>query len=193
MTSEVQPGETPTNPPSETPAETPVVNAAPETGKSVEQQIADMQAALKKANAEAAKYRKAAEALEQADKARADAELSEMERLKKQLDEIKAEADRLRRAELQRQAAEKHKLPASLATRLQGETLEELEADAEELAKTLPKPTTPVSPTNPGANGQPVEETDAQKKARLFGTPTDPFDAAFQRKLGGGVIFRNEE
>ena len=41
-------------------------------------------------------------------------------------------------AELKRQAAKKAGLPDDLAGRLSGGTLEELEADAEELAKAMP-------------------------------------------------------
>lgn len=181
--------ETVTTPATETVTETTTQTPPPATGESAEDRIARMEAALKKANAEAAKYRKAAEAQEQAEQARKNAELSEMEKLKKQLAETAAEAAKLKRAELQRQAAEKHKLPAALATRLQGETLEELDADAEELAKTLPKANPTLPPTNPGAGGAPGE-TDAQKRVRLFGGNVDPFDPEYLRQNGGGVFFK---
>ena len=167
--------------------------APPETGKPVEAQLADMQAALKKANAEAAKFRKQVEAHEQAEQARKDAELSEMDKLKKQLAETEAKARQLERTSLQRQAAEQAKLPAALADRLKGETLEELTADAEALAKTLPKPTAPaVPPTNPGGNGN-TGETDAQRRARLYGSTADLYSPEEAQKHGGGVVFHSKE
>jgi uncharacterized protein (DUF885 family) len=160
--------ETVTEPITETVAEP--TSAMPETGKSVEAQIADMQAALKKANSEAAKYRKQVEAIEQADRARKDAELSEMEKLKQQLADASEKARKLEIESLQRQAAEKAGLPLVLASRLTGATLEELEADAEVLAKTLPKKQPQTGqPTNPGGNAGGSGETDEQRKKRLFG------------------------
>jgi hypothetical protein len=96
---------------------------------------------------------------------------------------------------LQRQAAEKAGLPAILAARLQGATLEELEADAAALAETLPKPqpkTPPTVPaTNPGAAQQ--GETDAQRRARIYGTQINPFDPAIAKESGGGVYFKTKE
>lgn len=144
----------------------------PETGESLDAQIKRMEAALKKANSEAAKYRKQAESFEQAEAKRKEAELSEMEKLQKRLAETEAEANRLKLESLRRQAAEKAGLPAALASRLQGATPEELEADAAALAETLPKSTkTPpnVPPTNPGGNADGKAETDEQKRRRLFG------------------------
>ncbi|MCG3143628.1 MAG: hypothetical protein LC124_00080 [Ignavibacteriales bacterium] len=130
--------------------------------------------------------------LEAEEQKRRDAAKTELE---KALDAQKAaeeKAKQLELKELQRQAAEKHKLPVSLATRLQGETLEELENDAAELVKTLPK-SNPLPPTNPGRNGEPPEEPEAAKKARLFGTAVDPFSTEFMKKLGGGVFFTDKE
>lgn len=183
------------NPPEgETPPEPETKTQPPETGKSVEAQIADMQAALKKANAEAAKFRKQVEAQEQAELARKDAELSEMDKLKKQLAETEAKARKLERETLQRQAAEKAKLPAALASRLQGETLEELEADAEALAKTLPKPTAPtLPPTNPAGAAANNSETDAERRARLYGSSINLYDPAEAVKHGGGVVYNPKE
>jgi hypothetical protein len=183
------------NPEGETPEEQQPEATTPETGESAEARVARMEAALKKANHEAAKYRKQAEAFEQAETKRKEAELSEMEKLQKRLAETEAEANRLRLEGLQRQAAEKAGLPASLAARLQGATLEELEADAAALAETLPKPqpTTPptVPATNPGAAQQ--GETDAQRRARLYGSQVNPFDPTVAKESGGGVFFRTKE
>lgn len=62
-------------------------------------------------------------------------------------------AAKLREAELnawRQQAATEAKLPANLAARLRGETLEDLTTDAQELARLLPKP---VAPNVNGASG----------------------------------------
>lgn len=158
--------ETVTTPATETVTDTTTQTPPPATGESAEERIARMEAALKKANAEAAAHRKKLEAIEKAEQERKDAELTELDKTRKRLAELEAEAAKLKRAELQRQAAEKHKLPAALATRLQGETPEELDADAAELAKTLPK--TILPPTNPGGNGG-GGETDAERRKRLLG------------------------
>lgn len=144
----------------------------PEIGESTEARMMRMEAALKKANHEAAKYRKQAEGFEMAERQRKEAELSEMEKLAQRLAEAEAEANRLKLIELQRQAAEKAGLPPALATRLQGATPEELEADAMALAETLPKSTkTPpnVQATNPGGNATGKGETDAERRRRLLG------------------------
>ncbi|MFA7302062.1 MAG: hypothetical protein WC069_07155 [Candidatus Shapirobacteria bacterium] len=138
----------------------------PETGKSAEDRIKDMETALKKANSEAAKYRKAAEAAEAERKAKEEAELSETDKLRKKAAELEAELNRARVSMLQRDAATKHNLPPELASRLKGETLEELEADAKALAELLPKPQAPhVNPTNPGGGAS--GETPDQKRIRL--------------------------
>lgn len=183
-------------PEGETPEEQQPEAQNPETGESVEVRMARMEAALKKANHEAAKYRKQAETFEQAEAKRKEAELSEMEKLQRRLAETEAEAARLKLEGLQRQAAEKAGLPASLASRLQGATLEELEADAATLAETLPKPTkTPptVPATNPGVNADGRAETDDQRRARIYGSGGNPFDPKDAAKHGGGVIFKPKE
>jgi hypothetical protein len=168
----------------------------PEAGESLEARIARMEAALKKANHEAAKYRKQAETFEQAEAKRKEAELSEMEKLQKRLAETEAEANRLKLESLQRQAAEKAGIPLALAERLKGATLEELEADALALAETLPKSTkTPptVAATNPGANADGKGETDAQRRARMYGSPANVFEPKSAEQHGGGVIFKTKE
>ena len=112
--------------------------------------------------------------------------LSEMDKLKKQLADRESELSQLRLTELKRQAGAKHKLPEALVLRLQGNTLEELEKDAEELSKQLPKTT--ISATNPGlTNGK---ETEEQQRRRLFGgAGKDIFRPANAAQHGGGVFF----
>jgi hypothetical protein len=182
---EVTPGETPTNPtqPTEPQTETVTLSKA---------ELDKMQAALKEANKEAATRRKRLEELETAEAKRKEAELSEVEKLQNALKEATQKAAKLERDTLARTIAEKVGLPSALATRLQGDTPEDMEADAKSLLEAMPKPqpTEPAKPkspgiTNPGANGS-TQETLAQKRARLLDHNVDPFG-------GGGVIFTIKE
>jgi hypothetical protein len=131
--------------------------------------------------------------LEDAEAKRKGAELTELERAKAAQKAAEEKAKKLELKELQRQAGEKFKLPAALVSRLQGETLEDLETDAKALAETLPKPTAPsVPPTNPGGNAG-TGPTDAQRRASLYGGSHNLYDPAEAAKHGGGVIFNSKE
>ena len=166
-----------------------------ETGGSAEERLARMEAAIKKANAEAAKYRKKAQAFEEAEQKRKEAEMSEADKLKARAEKAEAEAALLKHQGLQREIAERVGLPSALALRLHGETAEEMEADAKSLLESLPKAEKPkpsTTATNPGAGHQGAE-TDEQKRARLFGVQVDPFAEDVLRQKGGGVYFIKEE
>ena len=129
-----------------------------------------MAAALKEANKEAAARRKRLDDLEAAEAKRKEDAMSESEKAAKRAAELEARLKAYERTDAQRKAAEKVGLPLNLAIRLMGETPEELEADAKALLETLPKPTKPtpgITPTNPASAS--TQETDAQKKARLYG------------------------
>lgn len=141
-------------------------------------------AALKKANAEAAKYRKAVETAEADKKAKEEAEMTELQKANKRLSELEATLTQRELVDKKRAIAEKVGLPPALAVRLQGTSDEELEQDAKALLGSLPKPApkpSGINPTNPPNPGQ--NETREQKKARLAGTPIDPFGS------GGGIIW----
>lgn len=140
-------------------------------------------------NAELKKKEKELERFQAEEKKRADAELSETERLKKENDEIKAENAKTKADLLRRDVIAETGLPATFADRLKGETKEELLADAQELAKTLPTlKTAPKLPaTNPG-NAQ-TGETDSQKRERLFGKQGNVFDLEAIKEKGGGVVW----
>ena len=143
---------------------------AAETAAVSKAEFDKMAAALKEANKEAAARRKRLDELEQAEAKRKEAEMTESEKATKRAQELEARLKAYERTDAQRKAAEKVGLPSSLAIRLMGETPEELEADAKALLDTLPKPTKPapgINPTNPSSAS--IEETDAQKKARLYG------------------------
>ncbi len=112
---------------------------------------------------------KMAEELSEAEKKRKEAEMTELDRLTKQLEEAQAELKRSKLEVLKQAAAAKHSLPAELATRLQGETAEELDEDAAKLAKLIPKTPAPrVGPTNPGGQSGETETYEAKRK-RLLG------------------------
>jgi hypothetical protein len=81
-------------------------------------------------------------------------------------------------------------LPAALADRLKGSTKEELVNDAKELLKLLPKTKTNQSVTNP--SGASIEETDAQRRERLFGKQGNPFDIDEILAKGGGVTWNKK-
>ncbi len=132
---------------------------------------------------------KRADELEAEAKKRADAELSETDRLKKENEEIKAVNAKTQNDLIRRNAVEKAVLPSDFAKRLIGNTAEELEAAALALAKTLPqlKVAPKLPPTNPG-NAQ-TTETEAQQRQRLFGSQqTNVFDIRHIIEHGGGVM-----
>jgi hypothetical protein len=132
--------------------------------------------------------------LEKAEKERADAELSETEKLKQKLAEVEKRAAEAERKALCQKIAAETGLPALLAERLQGDDEEAMRADAAKLLETLPKQPEPdkkiknpvINPTNPG--GASVQETPEQKKARLHYTEkANIWDPEFVEKSGGGA------
>jgi hypothetical protein len=132
--------------------------------------------------------------LEAKEKERADAELSETEKLKQKLAEVESRAAAAERRALCQKIAAETGLPALLAERLQGEDEEGMRADAAKLLETLPKaepakkPAAPViSPTNPG--GASTHETLEQKKARLhYGDHENIWSKEVVERTGGGLI-----
>jgi cobalamin biosynthesis Mg chelatase CobN len=149
--------------PNPTPAEMVSISAA---------ELAEIRSALKKANGEAARYRKTAEQVETERKAKEEAEMTALEKANKRAEEAEARAARLERERLQVAAAKKAGLPEELADRLKGETPEELEADAQAILSKLPKPPAApkpgpgILPANPGTNGS-TGETREARRARL--------------------------
>lgn len=183
MTQEVQPGEMPEQ---VTPVdETSTSNDNPDN---LAAELEATRAALKKANAEAAKRRKELEAIAEAEQKRKEAEMSEMDKLKAENERAMKELRQLQLNVLKQQIAKKLELPDALALRLQGETEEELLADGEALKATLPKAAKApeIRATNPG-NAQPPTETDEQRRGRLMGKSQDIFNPVWAAQHGGGV------
>jgi DNA repair exonuclease SbcCD ATPase subunit len=165
-------GDPPVNPPAgDPPATTPPTDSDGEPFDK-ERAMATIRN-LREQEKELKKAQKRLAELEDAEAKRKGEQLTELEKAQAAAKAAEDRARKLELKDLQRQAAEKFSLPASLATRLQGETLEDLEKDAENLVKTLPKETKTapkLPPNNPGGNGSGgTGETDEQRRKRLLG------------------------
>lgn len=194
MTDELQKGETP--------AETQAVEATevkntPEATADVTEEFNKDRAmeTIKKLREVEKQYKQEKKELERlkADEAkRKEAEMTEAEKLKARADKLEAELMQERSERLRLKVASKHALPDTLASRLKGETEEELEADAQELAKLLPTKTEekkqPQLKATDIANGQ-NGKTDAQRRAEIYNRGASPFDTANAKANGGGVFF----
>jgi NAD-specific glutamate dehydrogenase len=125
---------------------------------------------LREAEKQANNERVELEHLRQLEDARKKAELSETERLKAELAEREQKLKELTIKTQQQDIANKIGLPAIFATRIQGETPEEMEADARSMLEALPKQKAApnAGATSPGENAV-TGETEQQKRKRLFG------------------------
>jgi hypothetical protein len=90
---------------------------------------------IRKANREAAKYRARAKAAEEEAAKLKDKDKSEKQKLEDRAKAAEDRAAKLEHESLQRKAAEKAGLPAKYATRLRGDTEDELVEDAKEMAE----------------------------------------------------------
>lgn len=170
--------------------------AAPttETVTMTKAEIEAMQRALKEANKEAAERRKKLEAFEKAEEDKKQAEMTELEKTKAELDKLTKIMRDKETLELKRQAAAKHGLPEAFIDRLKGDTAEELEADAKALSDVMPKPQKPSpGPTNPGNNATPEKKGDRDIRNEMYGQPGNVFDPNYAVKIGGGIIEHNKE
>lgn len=109
---------------------------------------------------------KKADELEEAERARKEAEMTEAEKASMRIKELETQIADQGRKEAQRTAAEKVGLPSQFIDRLIGDTPEALEADAKVLLEAMRKKTSShITTTNPGNTS--VSETDAQRRRRL--------------------------
>ena len=203
-----QPGEMP-NKATETEATNQQQQAQTETASVSRAEFEAIQKALKAANKEAAERRKQLDAYEAEKKTAEEAQLSEAEKLKKQLleaqDSIKRISEqsheRAIRAEIVSKAAlmgfndpgdaiallDKSKIDTDENGEITG-----VEDALQALAKAKPYmlKTNRVNPgaTNPGSNAREPNQ-EAQTRNWVYGTGVDIFDATQARKLGGGVIW----
>lgn len=118
-------------------------------GDRLAKERAKQEAAVKKTQEEA--DRKAAEQQGQYEKLYKETQVK--------LEAAEAKARLAEHANLQREAAAKVGLPPAFASRLLGETAEDLEADAKALLASIPKPTAPNLNNESGAGGKPSART----------------------------------
>jgi hypothetical protein len=120
---------------------------------------------LREGEKEAKKLAKELEALKAEKAKRDEAEMTEAQKLQKQADELAAQNAQLMLDIIRRDVIAETGLPAALASRLQGNTKEEMLADAEELKKLIPqvKVAPTLQPTNP-SNGNNNMSDDARRE-----------------------------
>ena len=159
-----------TAPVTDAPVTEPVVTPEaqePETIESLKAKLAEADRKAQNKTEEAERHYKKLSKFEEEEKKRQEAAMSDLEKAQKKAADLEAENKRLKVDTLKQSVAAKLGLPESLALRLQGETKEEIEADAKEILESLPKKTAPqVDVTNPNG-GQQHTETDAERRKRL--------------------------
>lgn len=77
-------------------------------------------------------------------------------------------------AGIKREVAARHNMPAALANRLQGETAEDIEADAKELMAALPKPVAPNINSGTGNGATPQTGANVMDKETLLALGLNP-------------------
>jgi hypothetical protein len=206
---------TETKPAGETPAVEQPEQKPTETDADVRAELARTQKALKDANREAAERRKKLEAFEAEETKRKEAELTEVQKLQKRLEEseakAKAAAEEARKTRIENAIIAKArdrfvdledvvlKLRDGIQLDDDGKPVD-LDKALDELAAAKPhwvkqaaapeKPKTPaINPTNPGAGGAPAK-TDAELRAEIWGMPSRNtiFNPARTKQHGGGVV-----
>lgn len=152
--------------------------------------VAALKAELQKTRREAAQYRTRAKEFEEKEQRAQEASLSELEKAQKKAAELEAQLQATQAEVWREKAAAKAKLPPELAARITGKTLEEMETDADNLAKVIlksaPPPTGVVQPTNPGKD-------EKRALAAVKNAPVDIFDPTFVAGLGGGAFSTDKE
>lgn len=112
------------------------------------------------------KAQKRLETFEKQEQDRENAAKSELQKAQDRADKAEKEAKDVKLDLLRRDVAEKVKLPSAFASRIQGDTVEDMTEDAKALLAAMPVPVPPkLPPTNPGAPQ--TGETRAERKARL--------------------------
>jgi hypothetical protein len=147
---------------------------------------------LRAENRDLSKSAKKAAEYEAAAKVKAEGEMSELQKAQAKLAEYETKIKQSERKDAQAAAALEAGLPAAFASRLQGETPEELEADAKSLLEALPKAEPKNQPphitaTNPAgaSGGLTQEQRDAQTRSWIKGG-----DSPFSQ--GGGYSINKE-
>ena len=154
---------------------------APEQPKGTEWTSDSAAAEIKALRAENAKHRKAAQ---EADRLRQEAETAVMaeqgkyrelyEKAQAQAAKLEADLKDREMALLRQQVAISKRLPPPLADRLRGETLEELEADADAILQAIPKPVAPSLDGRAGGNGGTLQVDEVAIKEQAVRLGLDP-------------------
>lgn len=134
------------------------------------------------------------ERLKAEEQKRQEASMTKEEALQRQLAELQSRTVQYESELMRRDVISQTGLPPEFAERLRGSTREELLADAEALKKLLPqapKQSVVQSPTNP--NGAAPNETEQQKRERLFGRQGNIYDINEILARGGGVVVHSKE
>lgn len=126
----------------------------------------EVRKALREANKEAETLRLKLKEIEDKDK-------TELQRLIERVETAEKERDALRLDTMRANVALTVGLPATLAGRLQGSTVEEMRADAEQLLSLLPAPTTDARPRG-----------DVDQGVRSIPLNGDEIEMALRKKLG---------
>jgi hypothetical protein len=186
--------------------ETPIEPTAANAEDTDKQALSQM---LKDARDDAIKWRSRFREMEAAQKDRDEAELTEAERREKRMQELEAElAERnevTRRLALESAVAVRANalgiVDAEVAVAMLDRDAIDYDADGRpdsesldnalrRLLKTKPylkMQQSAGSPANP-AKSEPIGETDAQRRARLFGGSSGIYDPDAARRMGGGVV-----
>lgn len=151
-------------------------------------------AMVKELREENAKWRKEKKAVEESASKAETQRLTEQGEFKRLYEEASTQLQQLRDelkasqvVALRAKVASELGIPPQLAERLQGESEEELRLDAEKLKAVIPAASgTPKQMTVGVPGGRPAAETDAQRRARLFGSNTNAF-------TGGSVRINTKE
>lgn len=105
----------------------------------------------------------------------AEADMSELDKLKKRLAEVEAEKARIERERVLDRIAAKHKLPGELRDRLKGDSEDELEEDAASLAKLIvtAAPSLPNIGAQNGGVAKPgaISDEELESVAQMMGLP----------------------
>lgn len=212
MADEQKPGEMPTQPPA---GETPTGQSTTPPPDELAAKLADAEKRIRELNRESADRRKKLEAFEQAEAERKSAEMTEAQKLQARLDKLEAEktaaigkanAALVRAAVIAKASprfhdaedvymALKDKLTPNDAGEVEGldEALAELEKAKPHWVKS-DKPAAPkLAATAPGQNATAPGETDAERRARIYGGGGNIFSADQALKLGGGVVVTSKQ
>ena len=139
--------ETPVQAETAAPAETETVTATP-TLEELQKKLDDANRHAKNKAEEAERNFKKLQKFEKAEAERKTAEMSDLEKAQAEIAEYKQELLKAQKSTI----AARHGLPETWVKRIQGATVEEMEADAAELAASLPSKTAPtISSTAPAS------------------------------------------